>query len=162
MGFVAITHVFIPKTSSLNGCLPLDDSKSLFLEMVGNHQPSIKKNGGLPGHWSTAARQYKKARLPNINCAVYRAELFFVAWRGNKNEVVFYVHPKILGNWSNLTDIFQMAWFNHQLENFLNIFFQWFEILSWMVNLTTWKKLETRKDYNSSELQKCWVYTWNT
>ena len=115
-----------------------------FWEMVGNHQPSIKKNGGLPGHWSTAARQYEKARLPNINCAVYRAELFFcrLAWQQKLGRFLF--SSQNLGNWSNLTDIVQMGWFNHQLENFLkSIFFQWFEILSWMVNLTTWKKLET-------------------
>ena len=38
----------------------------------------------------------------------------------NQNWVVvsnmFYFHP-FLGKWSNLTNIFQMGWFNHQLEN---------------------------------------------
>ena len=34
---------------------------------------------------------------------------------GNSN--IFYVHP-YLGMISNLTDIFQMGWFNHQLATF--------------------------------------------
>ena len=29
---------------------------------------------------------------------------------------IFYVHP-YLGKWSKLTNIFQLGWFNHQLEN---------------------------------------------
>ena len=28
----------------------------------------------------------------------------------------FYFHPEYLGKWSNLTNIFQMGWFNHQLD----------------------------------------------
>ena len=39
----------------------------------------------------------------------------------NKNRMVvsnvFFFHP-YLGKWSNLTNIFQMGWFNHQLENY--------------------------------------------
>ena len=34
---------------------------------------------------------------------------------GGGNSNIFYVHP-YLGKWSNLTNIFQMGWFNHQLE----------------------------------------------
>ena len=43
----------------------------------------------------------------------------FCSWT-NLNWVVvsniFYFHP-YLGKWSNLTNIFQMGWFNHQLVN---------------------------------------------
>ena len=32
---------------------------------------------------------------------------------------IFYVRP-YLGKWSNLTNIFQMGWFNHQLDSLDN------------------------------------------
>jgi len=81
-----------PKTSSLNGWfpLPLDDSKSLFLGKwleITSHR--LRKmavyQDADPQMPDSTSLVCEKARLPNINCAVYRAELFFVAWRGNKN-----------------------------------------------------------------------------
>lgn len=60
----------------------------IFGEMVGNHQPLRKMavyQDTDPQMPDSTSLVREKARLPNINCAVYRAELFFVAWRGNKN-----------------------------------------------------------------------------
>ena len=62
VGFVCqLLMLLYPKTSSLNGCFRyrwMIPNLYFLGEMVGNHQPSIKKNGGLPGRWSTDARQY--------------------------------------------------------------------------------------------------------
>ena len=87
-----ITHVIIPKNIQLKWLfpLPLDDSKSLFLGKwleITNHplrKMAVYQDTD-PQMPDSTSLVHEKARLPNINCAVYRAELFFVAWRGNKN-----------------------------------------------------------------------------
>ena len=50
---------------------------------------------------------------------------------------IFYFHA-YLGKWSNLTNIFQLGWFNHQLENAYPDFFYPGQSKSHLLRFDTW------------------------
>ena len=63
-------------------------------------------------------------------------------------QTVFYVHP-YLAKWSNLTTVFQLGWFNHQLENHrvADMFVDHLHGYTWLM---TPRRLEPRKIFQKS------------
>lgn len=118
VGFVCqLLMLLYPKTSSLNGCFRYRWMiPNLYFWGNGWKSPTIKKNGGLPGHWSTDARQYVlgawKSQAAEHQLRSLQSWTVFcrLAWQQKLGGFLF--SSQNLGNWSNLTDIFQMAW-NH-------------------------------------------------